>query len=209
MAEINFAQSRYAEAITAYHRLERMAVNKKEQYNAWSGLMESFYLQAQYDSADVYARTIIERGNINAGAQNKASLYLGKTALARGDYDTAKDEFLNTLNAARDEYGAEAKYLLAKVFYTQKEYKQSYETLTSLTNDFATYEVWVGKAFLLMADNFVAQNNIFQARATLQSLIDKFPQQTVKDEAKVKLRQLEQNEAAKQKALDADTLENN
>jgi TolA-binding protein len=209
MAEINFTQNRYADAIAAYHRLERMAVNKKEQYNAWSGLMESFYLQAQYDSADVYARTIIERGNINAGAQNKASLYLGKTALARGDYDTAKDEFLNTLNAARDEYGAEAKYLLAKVFYTQKEYKQSYETLTSLTNDFATYEVWVGKAFLLMADNFAAQNNVFQARATLQSLIDKFPQQTVKDEAKVKLKQLEQTEAAKQKALEADTLENN
>jgi len=169
--------------------------------------MESFYLSTQYDSSDVYARIIIERGNINAGAQNKASLYLGKTALARGDFEGAKDEFLNTLNAARDEYGAEAKYLLAEIFYNQKEYKQCYETLTGLINDFATYDAWVGKAFLLLADNFIAQNDVFQARATLQSL-DKFPLQSVKDQAKARLKQLEQSELEKQKKVESDTLDN-
>jgi Flp pilus assembly protein TadD len=55
--------------------------------------MESHYLLAQYDSAEKYARIILEKGNINAGAQNKASLYLGKAAMARGDYELAQDEF--------------------------------------------------------------------------------------------------------------------
>jgi TolA-binding protein len=207
LAEIHFKQGSYDKAVVNYHRLEKLATNKKEQYNAWAGLMESFYLQAQYDSVDVYARTIIERGNINAGAQNKASLYLGKTALARGDFEGAKDEFLNTLNAARDEFGAEAKYLLAEILYNQKEHKQCYETLMGLINDFSTYEVWVGKAFLLLADNFAAQNDVFQARATLQSL-DKFPLQSIKDQAKAKLKQLEQSELDKQKKIEADTLDN-
>ncbi|WP_333821204.1 tetratricopeptide repeat protein [Ohtaekwangia sp.] len=207
MAEVYYKQTNYSKAVTYFHRLEKVASSKKEQYNAWAGLMESFYLLAQYDSADVYARTIIDRGNINAGAQNKASLYLGKTALARGDFEGAKDEFLNTLNAARDEYGAEAKYLLAEIFYNQKEYKQCYETLMGLINDFATYDAWVGKAFLLLADNFTAQNDVFQARATLQSL-DKFPLQSVKDQAKAKLKQLEQAELEKQKQVESDTLDN-
>jgi TolA-binding protein len=128
--------------------------------------------------------------------------------MARGDYEVAKDEFLNTLNAARDEYGAEAKYLLAQIFYTQKEYKQAYETMISLNNDFSTYDQWVGKSFLLLADNFAAQNDIFQARATLQSLIDKFPLESVKEEARKKLKALEQAELEKQKLLEADTLDN-
>jgi TolA-binding protein len=207
LAEIYFRQGSYDNAITNFHRLEKLASNKKEQYNAWAGLMESFYLKGQYDSVDVYAKTIIDRGNINAGAQNKASLYLGKTALARGDFEGAKDEFLNTLNAARDEFGAEAKYLLAEIFYNQKEYKQCYETSMGLINDFATYDLWVGKGFLLLADNFAAQNDVFQARATLQSL-DKFPLQSIKDQAKVKLKELEQTELEKQKQLEADTLDN-
>lgn len=208
MSEIQFKTGKYDDAITQFHRLEKLATNKKEQYNAWSGLMESFYLLSLYDSADVYARIILEKGAVNAAAQNKASLYLGKTAYARGDFETAKDEFLNTLNAAQDEYGAEAKYLLANIFYQQKEYKQSYETLISLNNDFAAYDDWVGKSFLLLADNFMAQQDYFQAKATLQSIVDNFPLDHVKEQARQKLKEVEKLEQEKQKQQEADTLKN-
>jgi hypothetical protein len=207
VAEIQFKQARYSDAVASFHRLEKMAASKKEQYTALSGLMESFYLLKQYDSADVYARAVLDRGNVNAGAQNEASLYLGKTAFARGDYETAKDELLNTLNAAQDEYGAEAKYLLAQIFFLKKEYKPCYETLVSLNADFSAYDEWVGKSYLLMADNFLAQDNVFHARATLQSL-DAFPLQQIKDEAKQKLKIIEQAEAEKKKKVEADTLDN-
>lgn len=206
-AEIHFSQGNYQAAIDYYHRLERLATNKSQQYNAWAGLMESFFLLLAYDSADVYARIILERGAVNAGGQNKASLFLGKTAFARGDFETAQDEFLNTLNTAQDEYGAEAKYLLAQIFYLRKEYKKSYETLLSLTEDFSAYDEWVGKAYLLMADNFMAMDQIFQARATLQSLVDNFPLQSVKNAAANKLAAIDAAEAEKQRILEADTLQ--
>jgi TolA-binding protein len=170
--------------------------------------MESFYLLNSYDSADFYARGVLQQGNVNAGAQNKASLYLGKTAFARGDFETAKDELLNTVNAAQDEFGAEAKYLLARISFQNKEYKQTYETIISLTQDFSAYDEWVGKAFLLLADNFLAQDNTFHAKATLQSLIDEdFPLQYIKDEAKVKIAEIEKIELEKKKKVEADTLD--
>jgi TolA-binding protein len=205
-AEIEFRQGKYQDAIGSFHRSENVATNKKDQYNAWSGLMESFYLIQQYDSADVYARIILERGNVNAGAENKASLYLGKTAMARGDFETAKDEFLNTLNAARDEYGAEAKYLLASILNQQKEYKQSNETLISLNSDFAEYQDWVGKSYLLLADNYVAMENVFQAKATLQSLIDNFPSPQVKEASRKKLMEIDKRQADEQLKQAADTV---
>jgi TolA-binding protein len=206
IAEIQFSQGNYESAIRNFHRLEQLASNKSEQFNAWQGLMESFYNVAQYDSSDVYANTILTRGAVNAGGQNKASLYLGKNAFARGDYESAQDEFLSTLNTARDEYGAEAKYMLAQIFFLQKEYKKSYETLLGLTQDFSAYDLWVGKAYLLMADNFVAMGQVFQARATLQSLVDNFPLQAVKDQARAKLKDIDKAETEKQKALEMDTL---
>jgi tetratricopeptide (TPR) repeat protein len=209
MADIHFRLGKYENAVNHFHRVERLATSKKEQYNAWSGLMESFYLLAQYDSSAAYARLILERGAVDASAQNRASLYLGKTAYAKGDYETAKDEFLNTVNSARDESGAEAKYIIAQILYSQKQYKQSYETLISLTNDFAAYDAWVGKSFLLMADNFVAMENIFQAKATLQSLIDNFPLENIKSEARKKLDEIEKEEAKKQEQVQQDTLEGN
>lgn len=209
IAEIHFREGRYEHAVAAYHRLERDATSKRDLYLAWSGLMESFYLLGQYDSVNVYAQHIMQRGNVNAGAVNKASLFIGKAAMARGDFETAKDEFLSALNTARDEYGAEAKYRLAEIFYQTKQHRQCYETLISLNNDFAAYEEWVGRSYLLLADNFLAMNDRFNAKATLQSLVDKFPLAHIRDEARRKLNDLQQAEKLeKEKQLAADTTDN-
>jgi tetratricopeptide (TPR) repeat protein len=209
VAEIQFKQGKYDQAIISFHRVEKIAANKKELYTAWSGLMESFYLLAQYDSVNTYANLIIEKGNVNAGAQNKASLYLGKSAMARGDYETAKDEFLNTLNTARDEYGAEAKYRIGEIFYLTKAYSQSAEILIALSTDFKQYEEWVGKSFLLLADDYLAMDQRFQAKETLKSLIDNnFPLQHIKDSAKEKLKLIEDADLKEKQRLEADTVNN-
>lgn len=204
LAEVEFKLAKYDNAIKSFHRLEKISTNKKELYTAWSGLMESFYLLAQYDSVVTYANLIIEKGNVNAGAQNKATLFIGKAAMARGDYEAAKDEFLTTLNSARDEFGAEAKYRLGEIFYLTKQHKQCYETLVSLGTDFAGYDEWIGRAFLLLADNFIAMGDMFQAKGTLESLIEnKFPIQYIRDAATDKLnaiKQAEQNVKEKSEA---------
>lgn len=208
IAELEFKQGHYARAVPYFRQLERLASNKKEEYSAWAGLMESHYLLAQYDSADLYAHTILERGNVNAGAQNKASLYLGKSAMARGDYESAQDEFLNTLNSAQDEYGAEAKYLLGEIKFLTKEHKQCYETLVSLNTDFAAYPQWVGKSFLLLSDNYLAMGDVFQAKGTLKSL-EAFPLDEIKTLAREKLKKIEGEELKKANQVKADTVDNN
>ena len=58
-----------------------------------------------------------------------------------------------------------------------------------------------------MADNFVAMDQVFQARATLQSLVDNFPLQSIKDAARNKLNEIDRAEAERERMLKADTLE--
>ena len=208
IAELEFKQGQYEKAIPEFHRLAKIASNKKEQYNAWSGLMESHFLLAQYDSAVFYAQEIIKNGNVNASAQNKASVYIGKCAMAKGDYETAKDEFINTLNTAQDEYGAEAKYLLGELFYLSGDYKRSNETLVDLKSIFPAYTEWIGKSFLMMATNYEAMGEIFQAKGTLRSLIENFPLQYIKDKAKEQLKRTEDAEQKKEAQVSQDTTDN-
>jgi TolA-binding protein len=207
VAELEFKQAHYERAAASYQVLAREATNKKEQYNSWNGLMESYFFLAKYDSVEKFARLILEKGAITAGAQNKASLFLGKAALGKGDLETAKDELLSTINAAQDEYGAEAKYRLAELFFNTKDYKQCYETLVSLNTDFSSYSQWVGKGFLLMSDNSLATGDSFQAKATLQSLIDNFPAGEIKSQAQEKLKKINDEELKEQNQVKADTLD--
>jgi TolA-binding protein len=201
VAELEFRQQQYTKAVLTYERLLRLATNKKDEFTALNGLMESHFLLAQYDSADAFARRIQALGSVNANAQSKASLFLGKSAKARGDYDTAEDEFLATLNTAQDEYGAEAKYLLAEIFYLKGEHAACRETLIALNHDFAAYEDWVGKSFLLLADDYMATNEVFQAKGTLRSLIENFPGQQVKTMATERLKAIEEKERKKMEDL--------
>lgn len=206
IAELEFKLQHYELAVTAFHRLRAIATNKKDEHAALNGLMESYFLLAEYDSADRYARSLQQLAGVSPTVQSKSSLYLGKSAKARGDYDTAKDEFLTTINGAQDENGAEAKYLLAEVFYLTGDHTMCYETVIALNRDFSAYEDWVGKSFLLLADNYVATNEIFQAKGTLRSLIENFPRQDVRDLAKERLKGIEEKERKKEaEILKSDT----
>ncbi len=195
IGEIEFRSGRYENALYFYYQLADVASTKKEQYNAWAGLMQSYYLMSEFDSVNRYANIILERGNVNISSQNKASLYLGKSAFGKGDYNTARDEFLNTLNTARDEHGAEAQYLLGYIFFQEKDYQQSIESLIELNNNFNVYEDWVGKSYLLLADNYVALEDLFQARGTLRSVIENFPLEYIRKQAQEKLNEIEQLES--------------
>lgn len=202
IAELEYLSGNYDAAIEYFRKLVSSASNKKEEYYGWSGLMESYYQTEKYDSATYYARIILERGAVSVDAQNKARLYLGKAAYAMGDQDEAVDHFMTALNSAKDESGSEAQYLLAEILYKKGDYKQSIQTLYDLNEKFSFYEKWLGKSFLLIADNYMALNEAFQAKATLNSLIEKSPLEEIRSEAQKKLDEIERGEQINDPAQD-------
>jgi hypothetical protein len=59
-----------------------------------------------------------------------------------------------------------------------------------------------------MADNYSAMGEMFQAKGTLKSLIDNFPSQAVKDQARERLKKLDDEDLKKQKQEEQDTIDN-
>ena len=197
LAEINKSNNNPQVSKDYYQLLLSSSRSKKDQFNAWLGLMENYYKLGNYDSVSYYANEILNHGNVSIDAQNKAYLYNGKAAYAKQDYEKATDHFLNTLNSAKDENGAEAEYLIADIQYKQQNYKQSLQTLYDLNENFPNYESWQDKSFLLIADNFAALNEVYQAKATLNSIIENSPNKETVSMAKQKLESLEGKEEKK------------
>ncbi|GAB5525442.1 MAG: tetratricopeptide repeat protein [Roseivirga sp.] len=207
IGELQLKQGDFQEAANFYTKLEEVKKNDRQENTAWSGLLESYYKLADYDKMRSYANKIIERGNVSPTASNRSQLYLGLAAYAQGDFDTAIDEFLSTINTAKDQFGAQAQYTLGLVFYQQKQYQQSLNTLFDI-NNFLDYDDWVGKSFLLIADNYIALKELFQAKATVNSIIENSPVASVVTEARAKLIEIEKLEASQNGAA-ADTTNNN
>lgn len=202
VGELELQRKNYDSAINYFNDLATIARNKREQFSAWSGLMEAYYNKKNFDSVSVYGKLILERGNVNANAESRANLYLGKAAYRTGKNEEAMDFFLTTLNTAKDENGAEAQYLIAEIQYKAGEYKKSIETLYDLNTNYSIYEWWLGKSFLLIADNYIALEENFQAKATLKSLIEKSPNNDIVEQAKSRLKTLEENENKQKSAAE-------
>lgn len=191
-AEIEASSKNFTRAIRNYRLLLAAAGNsKKDQLTAWTGLMENYYQTTKQDSTIYFAREIINAGSVNLGAQNKALLFAGKAFLAKGDTQKATEELTKAVNAAKDENGAEAKYLLAELQYKAKKYKESQALCYEFSEQFSDYGKWLDKTFLLLSDTFIATNDFFQARATLNSIIENSPNSDTIEAAKAKLKSIE------------------
>jgi TolA-binding protein len=190
LAELEYANANYKGSQVYYNLLVNTAANKRELFTAWTGMMETYYQLANYDSVTYFAQLIEQKENAPIDASNKASLYAGKVAYAKGDYETATDELLNTANEAKDQYGAEAQYLLGEILHKQKKYKESLQALYGVKDNFSNYQKWHDKAFLLIAENFIMQNQYYQAKATLSSIVENSPDVSTREAAKAKLQQI-------------------
>ena len=120
--------------------------------------------------------------------------------LEKGDTTKAVNEFDYTISNTKTVAAAEAKYNVARVEYLNGHYKASQKTCFELVKDLPNYDYWVTKTFILLADNYVALKDNFQAKATLQSIIDNYKgNDDILPTARQKLGQLSPGNQSEQK----------
>ncbi|MES2388613.1 MAG: tetratricopeptide repeat protein [Bacteroidota bacterium] len=195
LGEIEMAEGKWQDAISRYHSLQALAKNKKEAVNAVVGMMEAAFIGGRYDTTATLANEIVNKGNAGAEALNKASLYLGKVDYANGNTEKALDEFIEVLNSAKDQNGAEAQYLMGEIQNKTGKYRESQETLFDLNKNFSAYRKWYDKSFLLIADNYTALNDTYNAKYALEKLVENSSDPAVKEAARQKLELLKTKKA--------------
>ena len=165
--------------------------------------MEIAKAKSDYSKMIMYADLILEEAAVNANAINEAYLNKGMANYNQGKYGEAKVSFQNAVEAAKDEFAAESQYMIALMQYNSKEYQESINTLFELNKNFGSYAEWLGKSFLLIADNYYAMEEIFQAKATLNSIIENADSRVLKDEAQLKLNLIEEEQGGNEPEQDS------
>ena len=97
---------------------------------------------------------------------------VAKGLLAQNDLDGAYTKFKSMSEHSTNALGAEAKYNMAYVRYLQKKYRDAEKEVFDLVKKYPSYDHWKARAFILLGDVYVQLDDRFQAKATLQSVID-------------------------------------
>ncbi|MBC8051826.1 MAG: tetratricopeptide repeat protein [Sphingobacteriaceae bacterium] len=191
ISKLYLNQKKYNEAVVYLKKLELTSEYKSNYGFAVNNLMEAYSQMGMPDDALKYVAIV--RGFDKASAEDKfrAGLYAGKAYLAKGDTATATKEFVDISTKTTTVVGAEAKYNVALLQYSKGDFKTSQKTAFELINKMPSHDYWVAKSFLLLADNYVALKDTFQAKSTLQSIISNYEgDDDILPSAKAKLEQL-------------------
>ena len=102
-------------------------------------------------------------------AQRFAMLVMADVLRKEGD--AKADELYGTLaKNPMTEEGAEAYFRVAEARYLAGDYEGAQQMVFDMGQCGSSY--WQAKIFILLGDTFVKTNNLFQARATYQSIVD-------------------------------------
>ena len=186
-AIINFQAKKFQEAAANYLELEKRAEKPENVVDARVGLMRSYYWLKNFEGAIEYSNKIVADENMSPEIVNEARFTIARASLETEKYDQALNEFSRVANALKNEMGAESKYYVSYIRYLQNDYNESKRITFELIKQYQSYPYWMAKGLILLADNYVALKDNFQAKHALKSVIEKSEYPDLVREAQQKL----------------------
>ncbi len=187
----------YQKALSMYQQLEENAENRSNLNEAIIGQMRCNYHVGNFGQATLYAQRILDNNQIGGPMIAESNLIIGRSSLALGRQEQARTAFQEVLKNSSTEPAAEALYNLALISFNLKDYSKAEENIFKISSDYPSYQYWLAKGFILLADIYMIQGNTFQARQTLQSIIDNYEGAELKQVASEKLMSIEASEKSK------------
>ncbi len=170
-SEIVIKKQDFTQAINLYKQLEQVAETPKNSASAKIGLMRCNYQLKNYADAIAYSNQTLGIDKVSNELTYEAHYTIAQSLLATEKYDEAMAAFQAVANTAKNEYGAESYYNVAYIQYLKNEYKQSQKVIFDFINSNGDFPYWTSKALILLADNYTALKDNFQAKTTLKSII--------------------------------------
>ncbi|MCR9181667.1 MAG: tetratricopeptide repeat protein [Flavobacteriaceae bacterium] len=196
VTQIYLEKNDYSKALPLLERLEKEGTKTQNIIYAQSNLMKAYYEAKNYGQAVVFAEKVLKDASSDPRAKNDAHSIIARSAIKTGDEAKAKNAYAEVLKTASGSLAAEALYYQAYFENKSGSYQQSNATVQKLAKDYSGFKNWGGKGLILMAKNFYALKDAFQATYILESVIKNFADfPEIVEEATTELNKIKAQEA--------------
>ena len=205
VCEVYIGKKDYASALPYLQRLENQADIQQNRIFAQSNLMKGYYEQKDYGKTLAYAEKVLATPTIDNRIKSDAQIMIARSAIATGDEAKAETAYGDVLKIASGSTAAEALYYDAYFKSKAQDYENSNISVQKLAKDYSGYKEWGGKGLIIMAKNFYALGDAYQATYILDSVISNFSQfAEIVSEAKGELSIIKAKEAQSNSSVRTD-----
>ncbi len=174
VCEIYIGNKDYAMALPYLERLENQANIQQNKTFAQSNLMKGYYEQKNYAKTISYAEKVLETAAIDNRIKSDAQIFIARSAIATNDESRAEGAYQEVLKIATGSLAAEALYYDAYFKHKAQNHEASNSAVQKLAKDYASYKEWGGRGLIIMAKNFYALGDAYQATYILENVTSNF-----------------------------------
>ncbi len=164
----------FKKAFDYFVKWEAVATTADDKLEAQLGAMRSAYKLNDTNGVQTASKKVSSNASASDSDKAQANFYLGKIAYDRKELDAALSSFSKVMQTSDNEQTAEARYLVAEIYYQKRNLDKAKQRCLDNNNDNSNYPYWVGKSLLLLSDVFAEQDDIFSAKTVLEALIDNY-----------------------------------
>lgn len=206
---IYMQQKKYADAYEVFKLLETLADLKSSLQEARVGMLRTAKYLERHSEVVEAANKVLITDKLPGEIEREARFAKAKSLLELNRTPEAFDEFAHVSNNLKTQEGAEAKYRMVRIYFDSDELNKAEDEVFNFAERNTPHQFWLAKSFMILAQIYAKRDDFFQAKATLQSVIDGYTETNdgVIDEASKLLTQLIIKEKEKQQGSKNDTIQ--
>lgn len=154
----------------SFKRLQIVAENPENRQAARLGIMRCALQTGQQKDALLAADELLKEPKLSPELEAEARYVRAKAYIAQKQANKALADLKELSKDTRTVHGAEAKYLLAQLYYDTNDDKNAEKVLMNFIENGTPHQYWLARGFILLADIYIRQGDDFQARQYLTSL---------------------------------------
>ncbi|MFM2376680.1 MAG: hypothetical protein RLZZ165_1777, partial [Bacteroidota bacterium] len=170
-ADIQFAKGNRLAATELYTAMQDKSNRYEDRLAAQFGRAEVAFSNEDYPTARNDYLAIFSDPNTTDYSRTKARVKLAACDYFLGSKDEAFTQFKELEGKNLNTFGAESQYYISRILFDRKEYTESQKNVLVFNDRYSNYNYWKARAFLVLAENYLAVQDSFQAIGTLESVI--------------------------------------
>lgn len=160
----------YGRALELYKRMIDRAVSQEERLSAETGALRSAYLLNDGKEVIAVASALLAESKLAPELSNEAHYYRAKAFLEAGETKEALQDLTVLAKDTRNVYGAEAKYLVAQLYFNAGETTKAEKEVLEYIEVSTPHTYWLARGFILLSDVYVRLDRKLEAKQYLLSL---------------------------------------
>lgn len=201
-------QKDYSNAAYHYRELARLTSSQEVKQEAYAGELSCAVAQQDAQGEVRAAQALLGLAQVSPENRLQAYYWFGRGKETQGDLEGAYAAYSSIAENSGSSAGAEAYYRKVTILQAKQDWEGVRKAVIAFSKQNTPHQYWLAKSFIVLAEAYHAKGDLFQAKATLQSIANNYatPDDGILQEVEQAMQRLKDTAIKQEPARATDTL---